>query len=61
MCATVSTVVLPRQFLSGLEAWVNQMETTLDRTVQCADQGMGQLAQVRRARSKSIYLSRVRQ
>lgn len=43
MCATASTVVLPRQFLSGLEAWANQMETTLDRTVQCADQGMGHL------------------
>lgn len=43
MCATASAVVLPRRFLSGMEAWANQMETTLDRTVRCADQGMGHL------------------
>jgi hypothetical protein len=43
MCATASAVVLPRQFLSGVEAWVSQIETTLERTVQCADQGMGHL------------------
>lgn len=43
MCATASAVVLPRRFLSGLDAWANHMETTLDRTVRCADQGMGHL------------------
>jgi len=36
MCATASAVVLPRLFLSGMEA-------TLERTLRCADQGMGQL------------------
>jgi len=43
MCATASAVVLPRQFLSGMEVWAEQMETTLNQTVQCADQGMGHL------------------
>src|SRR3989442_2579660 len=43
MCTTGSAVALPRQFLSGMEAWANQLEAPLDRTVRCADQGMGHL------------------
>ena len=45
MCATANAVALPRQYLAGVEAWARRIETTLERTVQCADQGMGHLEQ----------------
>ena len=33
----------PRRYAVGLEVWATEMEATLERTVQCADSGLGHL------------------